>query len=70
MGKSFRFLSLGWLPLVLACATSTPPKTATDRVPGQEEILPLVRLRLYASGVGYFERHGDVSAGQRRLPVP
>jgi hypothetical protein len=70
MGKAFHFLSLGLLPFLIACASSSPPKTATDQVPGQEQILPLVRLRLYASGVGYFERHGDVSAGQRKLPVP
>jgi hypothetical protein len=70
MGKAFRFLPLALLPVLLACSTSPPPKNASDQVPGQEQILPLVRLRLYASGVGYFERHGDVSAGQRRLPVP
>lgn len=70
MGQSSRFLCLGLLPFSLACAKGAPPKAATDQVPGQEQVLPLVRVRLYASGVGYFERHGDVSAGQRRLPVP
>jgi hypothetical protein len=70
MSQSSPILSLGLLPFLVACATSAPPKTGADQVPGQESILPLVRVRLYASGVGYFERHGDVSAGQRRLPVP
>ncbi|MBN1606567.1 MAG: hypothetical protein JW940_08025 [Polyangiaceae bacterium] len=71
MGNWLRVPSLGLLAFLLACAHHAPPKTATDQgPPGQEQILPLVRLRLYASGVGYFERHGNVSAGQRRLPVP
>ncbi len=31
--------------------------------------MPLVRLRLYETGVGYFERHGPLQSGTR-LPVP
>lgn len=59
------------LSLLFACATQHPPKSeASGWHPGEEELLPLVRVRLYASGVGYFERHGDLEAGQRRLPVP
>jgi hypothetical protein len=71
MAKSFRHLVVGILPLLLGCAAQVPPKgSAEGRGRGQEQILPLVRVRLYASGVGYFERYGDVSAGQRSLPVP
>jgi hypothetical protein len=69
MPRSLRFLGLAMLPLLLACTAQTPPKGSADGR-GSEQILPLVRVRLYASGVGYFERYGDVSAGQRSLPVP
>jgi hypothetical protein len=44
-----------------ACALS--PAQARDTV------LPLTRLRLYETGVGYFERSGSL-AGLTRLPVP
>lgn len=63
-----RYLVLFPLLFLIACATHNPKSSAERR--GDEGILPLVRVRLYASGVGYFERHGDVAAGQRRLPVP
>lgn len=59
------------LSLLVACAAPSSPRSAgAGWRPGDDEILPLVRVRLYASGVGYFERHGDLNAGQRRLPVP
>lgn len=68
---SLRFLALAPIALIIACARTPPPTSATaGKTPSQEEILPLVRLRLYASGVGCFERRGDVSAGQHTLPVP
>ncbi|HMA95257.1 MAG TPA: hypothetical protein VKP30_21355 [Polyangiaceae bacterium] len=63
-----RCLVLAPACLVLACATRSPPRLAGS--PSDGEVLPLVRVRLYASGVGYFERRGDLNAGQRRLPVP
>ncbi|MGC4066422.1 MAG: hypothetical protein QM784_17675 [Polyangiaceae bacterium] len=66
-----RYFPFVALPLVAACASTTPPRSAvTGQPPSEEEILPLVRVRLYASGVGYFERHGDLGSGQRKLPVP
>ena len=55
--------------LAFSCATprySSDPSAAHD----SEDVLPLVRVRLYSSGVGYFERQGDLSAGQEGLPVP
>lgn len=33
-------------------------------------VLPLQRVRLYASGVGYFERSGSMKSGSAALPVP
>ncbi len=39
--------------------------------PAASEVLPLTRLRLYETGVGYFERRGRVSKNdQLALPVP
>lgn len=32
--------------------------------------LPLTRVRLYETGVGYFERSGAMPAGETSLPVP
>jgi hypothetical protein len=41
---------------------------AAERPP---EVLPLRKLRLYETGVGYFERHGAVGAGKKlALPLP
>src|SRR5258706_1492925 len=59
-----RALSLGVLAIAIAgCAA---PQAA-----GPESILPLAKLRLYETGVGYFERSGSVGAGSRAsLPVP
>ena len=66
-----RVLVFGLLPLCLGCSVEHRPKSpSSEQTFSQEEILPLTRVRLYASGVGYFERHGDVSAGQHTLPVP
>jgi hypothetical protein len=36
---------------------------------GDSGVLPLRRIRLYETGVGYFERSGRISA-HRRLPIP
>ena len=33
-------------------------------------MLPLTRVRLYASGVGYFERKGTLTTNHGALPVP
>jgi len=37
---------------------------------GAERTLPLKRVRLYESGVGYFERSGALAQGAVTLPVP
>jgi hypothetical protein len=55
-------LSAGLGALLCACS----PKTASSPVP----ILPLRTLRLYETGVGYFERSGDLRAAATSLPVP
>lgn len=52
------------------CATHSPRTSHPATEPSPEEVLPLVRVRLYASGVGYFEREGDLKAGQHSLPIP
>lgn len=56
---------------LLGCSTTSAQDT-TARAHGfdQSAVLPLERVRLYASGVGYFERGGQLRAGQRALPVP
>lgn len=36
----------------------------------RESTLPLTRVRLYETGVGYFERAGTMPAGEVSLPVP
>jgi hypothetical protein len=43
--------------------------TASGAAP-QGRTLPLTRVRLYETGVGYFERSGTVPAGETSLPVP
>ncbi len=35
-----------------------------------QDTLPLAKVRLYETGVGYFERSGPLPAGGARLPVP
>jgi hypothetical protein len=47
--------------VVLAPTALAAPRTTT---------LPLTRVRLYETGVGYFERSGVVPAGETTLPVP
>jgi hypothetical protein len=60
----YRFLFVGLvLVSTAACEAVPPPKTAA--------ILPLRSLRLYETGVGYFERSGQMSTETRAsLPVP
>ena len=50
-------------PIKHPSAAAGPPTTSDD-------VLPLERVRLYASGVGYFERTGSVSGTKSSLPVP
>ncbi|HEX2873370.1 MAG TPA: hypothetical protein VHP33_19060 [Polyangiaceae bacterium] len=45
------------------------PATLAVAAPRQGA-LPLTRVRLYETGVGYFERGGVVPAGETSLPVP
>lgn len=56
-------LTLWGTAALLSVTASVPaaPKAAT---------LPLTRVRLYETGVGYFERSGAVPAGDTALPVP
>ena len=67
-----RACSIVVFPLLVACGHHARPASANAEAsaPSAKEILPLIRVRLYASGVGYFERQGDLAAGRRALPVP
>src|SRR5688572_24693702 len=47
--------------VVLSPLAAAAPRSAT---------LPLTRVRLYETGVGYFERSGAVPGGETALPVP
>ena len=62
-----RFAVIGTLlgmGLLCSCTPSAPPESAAS-------ILPLRTVRLYETGVGYFERTGNVSAASgTSLPVP
>jgi len=49
--------------LVLGCTGAPLPAP-------KAQILPLRTLHLYETGVGYFERSGDVGTGATTLPVP
>jgi hypothetical protein len=53
-----RFLSIGLGALALVGCASSPTT------------LPLQRVRLYETGVAYFERSGTVDGRRTRLPVP
>lgn len=67
--------ALGWGVVVVACfqtgcaGSLTDNNTAAD-LNDSQSVLPLERVRLYASGVGYFERAGQMPSGSAALPVP
>jgi len=48
--------------VVLACTSLAPAQT--------QNTLPLTKVRLYETGVGYFERTGPLPTGGTGLPVP
>jgi hypothetical protein len=64
-----RGLALTLLSLLVACGGWLPHRErgALDQ---EGHALPLTRVRLYASGVGYFERRGTLSGDRDTLPVP
>ena len=55
----------GALSLPLGCVLLWAPAALA-----KPELLPLKRVRLYETGVAYFERTGTVGAGAVTLPVP
>lgn len=55
--------------LVALSALSVVAVASAEPRGGPSQVLPLRRLRLYETGVGYFERSGRISA-QTRLPIP
>ncbi|WP_437732473.1 hypothetical protein [Sorangium sp. So ce1335] len=52
--------------LVLSAGCRLPPAAP----PAAASALPLKKVRLYETGVGYFERSGDISPSTDSLPVP
>ena len=55
---------VGLVALLVGCHGEVAPQ-------GPDSILPLRTVRLYETGVGYFERSGTVSGDdQASLPVP
>ena len=59
-----KWLVLGCLVLLLPACSATPgPESAAS-------VLPLKKVRLYETGVGYFERSGTIAAESDQLPVP
>ncbi|KYF79442.1 hypothetical protein BE11_12665 [Sorangium cellulosum] len=59
-----RAVALSALVLIAGC--HAPPAAS----PAVASALPLKRLRLYETGVGYFERSGNISPSSDSLPVP
>jgi hypothetical protein len=55
-------------PLLLAVVAVVTSRTALAAPPAST--LPLSRVRLYETGVGYFERSGTIPGGETALPVP
>jgi hypothetical protein len=56
------------LALSACSGLSLRPGRGADAPP--QHTLPLRRVRLYASGVGYFERSGVLQGSRNSLPVP
>ncbi|XYH96286.1 hypothetical protein ACMHYB_52305 [Sorangium sp. So ce1128] len=59
-----RAAALGILVLSAGCHVTPAASPATASA------LPLKKLRLYETGVGYFERSGNISSSSDSLPVP
>ncbi len=66
-------LSVVTATAVSLCALSAgaQPKAAHKKAAAKApSVLPLRRVRLYESGIGYFERRGMLASGDVGLPVP
>lgn len=59
-----RAAALGLLVLSAGCHVTAAAS------PAAASALPLKKLRLYETGVGYFERSGNISSSSDSLPVP
>lgn len=55
---------------VSLCALSAGARPAAAHAAKAAKVLPLRRVRLYESGIGYFERRGMLASGDVGLPVP
>ena len=55
--------------MLASLAALAPPAEASPRRSANRDVLPLTRVRLYETGIGYFERSGRISASTR-LPIP
>jgi hypothetical protein len=74
MRSKIRSLFVSSLLVALACACGSPPEAEGPVAPASAaapQILPLRTLRLYETGVGYFERSGSLGGRvATSLPVP
>ncbi len=59
-----------WKWLVIAGCALASVGCAGQAVSTQRSVLPLRTVRLYETGVGYFERAGTISGASDALPVP
>ncbi|MCA9695739.1 MAG: hypothetical protein KC636_39545, partial [Myxococcales bacterium] len=59
-------LLLSSSPAAISCSHAGTPGARAPQAP----VLPLAKVRLYESGVGYFERAGELQGGGAALPVP
>lgn len=77
LGSNERWLSglrlgliAGFAAGLAACNGANTPLVTPEGAREAPSVLPLTRVRLYESGVGYFERQGRLLPGRTALPVP
>jgi hypothetical protein len=63
--KTVQWMLWATLPLCVGCATVNRHEKDTDA-----QVLPLRSVRLYETGIGYFERAGVLGSKPTVLPVP
>ncbi|MCB9605639.1 MAG: hypothetical protein H6716_03555 [Polyangiaceae bacterium] len=59
-----------WMSLVVVGVALSSMGCAAKQKSAAQPVLPLTTVRLYETGVGYFERAGTLEGGTDTLPVP
>ncbi|MCA9628153.1 MAG: hypothetical protein KC766_10830 [Myxococcales bacterium] len=59
-----------WISLVVVGVALSSMGCAAEQKSAAQPVLPLTTVRLYETGVGYFERAGTLEGGTDTLPVP